>query len=73
MCQSRHLLKFLSYTERLSFGIYLTHCFLIVLLDHFLDTNWSIKWVIISSLSCIIVMIATILLPEQAKYYLGFK
>lgn len=73
MCQSGYFLRILSYVGRLSFGIYLTHCFLIILLEHFFEINWISKWLIISVLSCILVMTASKLLPERAKYYLGFK
>lgn len=73
MCKNRILLRFLSNVGCLSFGIYLTHCFLIIMLDHFLDINCILKWLIISSFSCIFVLVASKLLPEQAKYYLGFK
>lgn len=62
-----------SYVGSISFGIYLIHCFVIMLLKPvFCNTSWGLFWVVVLiTTSCVIAGMRTIL-PSKINKYLGF-
>ena len=64
----------IEYIGKISFGIYLIHCYVIKLINHFIGLeNWGGKWVLTMILSMTIIYSVKKLLPNMfASKYLGF-
>lgn len=60
----------------LSFGIYLTHCYIINILHimpfSFLQDNWFIKWLVVMIITYAIIWLGQMALPPKMAKHLGF-
>lgn len=59
------------YIGRISFGIYLIHCFFITVIGKLCDFNWLLLTIIVLALSIIFISVTRKLLPIVARY-VGF-
>lgn len=66
-------LRFIKYIGTISFGIYLIHFLVIIVLNKFnTESVWLVKWCITLLLSIIVITIGQKLLPIKINRYLGF-
>lgn len=59
------------YLGRISFGIYLIHCFFIMIMERLLNLNWFILTVIVLLLSVVFISLTKKILPKVVRY-VGF-
>lgn len=58
----------------ISFGIYLLHCYLIMVSDRlFPGIGWVEKWILVLSVTILLIWIARSLFPKFSVKYLGFR
>lgn len=58
----------------ISFGIYLTHCYWIIMVRKiYPDFNWIVEWTFVLCLTILMIWIVKKLLPGFSKRYLGFR
>jgi surface polysaccharide O-acyltransferase-like enzyme len=61
------------YIGKISFGIYLTHCYIITLLKVILPfESWILSWLLVVLITMIIIMLSRKILPSWINRYLGF-
>lgn len=66
--------KIISYIGRISFGVYLTHCYWIMILGRFMGSQtWVVKWFVVSVISILSIMIARHILNDKVLKHIGFK
>lgn len=72
--ENNTLNKIISYIGKISFGVYLIHCIVLMLLGHIINTNvWIVKWLLVATTSILIIIISRRFLPERFNKYIGFK
>lgn len=65
--------SFIVYVGKISFGVYLTHCYVITLLKAICPiTSWLFLFGIVSLLTILLVMLSRKLLPQYINKYIGF-
>lgn len=63
----------ISYIGRISFGLYLIHCYVIQLLFVVFPTSsWRLSFCIVTFVTILIVMLSRKVLPQYLNKYLGF-
>lgn len=66
--------QFISYVGRISFGIYLIHCYIISVMANFIgDFPWIVKWILVSALSIVVITMVRRICPKVVLKYLGFQ
>lgn len=62
------------YIGKISFAIYLTHCYFIPLVNKFVSTDfWLLKWLLVSLLTILLIVFIRSFLPKYIYKYLGFS
>ncbi len=65
--------RIMEYIGRISFGIYLIHCYFIMLLPKFVVIDsWLLKWVLVTSLTISFIAVSRKILPNIMLKYIGF-
>ena len=66
------LSKALAYVGRISFGIYLTHIFVIIALSYVMSVNmWFLRWLLAVAASILLVSALRAILPLKLKQVIG--
>lgn len=66
--------KFMAYLGRISYGVYLTHCYVILLAVRLLpDVGWTLRWAVVLVIDVALVVLGLKLFPAISKKYLGFE
>ena len=66
--------KLIVYIGKISFGIYLIHCYLIAVVTKFLSIDiWFLRWVIVSLITILVIAIVRRFLPQRHIKYIGFS
>lgn len=66
--------RFISYVGRISFGIYLVHCYIISVMPFLLgDCQWIVEWIIVSVLSIAVITLVRRICPKVILKYIGFQ
>ena len=72
--ENNTLNQIISYIGRISFGVYLIHCIVLMILSHIINTNvWVVRWFLAATISILIIMISRRFMPERVNKYIGFK
>lgn len=72
--ERNRLNKIISHIGKISFGIYLIHCIVLMILGQIINTNaWVIKWILVATISIFIIVISRRFLPDRVNKYIGFK
>lgn len=67
-------LSVINWIGGISFGIYLLHCYWIMIIHHFApEMNWILKWTLVLSATILTIWIVKLVMPRTAKKYLGFR
>ncbi len=65
--------KWIEKLGNLSFGIYLIHCYVIIVVERIIPSNyWLLDFLLVLTLTSLIILISKKLLPTVSKRYLGF-
>ncbi|MBE6291670.1 MAG: acyltransferase [Bacteroidales bacterium] len=65
--------SFIAYVGKISFGLYLTHCYVITVVKNiFPISSWFISFCVVSILTILLVMLSRKILPQYINKYLGF-
>ncbi len=68
------LIKSINWIGGISFGIYLLHCYMIMVTDRlFPGISWAFKWLFVLSLTILIIWISKLIFPKISNKYLGFR
>lgn len=71
--QDNRYTSLIVYIGKISFGIYLTHCYIITLLKVILPfESWILSWLLVVLITMIIIMLSRKILPSWINRYLGF-
>jgi peptidoglycan/LPS O-acetylase OafA/YrhL len=63
---------FIANIGRISFCVYLTHCYVIRLISYLdFETTWLIKWFVVALVDITLVFVAQKILPTKAHKYIG--
>lgn len=66
--------KCMAYLGRISYGVYLTHCYVILLAVRLLpDVGWTLRWAVVLAIDVALVVLGLKLFPAISKKYLGFE
>lgn len=66
--------RIICYIGRISFGIYLIHCYLIMIAKpYFTNWPWIVKWLLIVITSVVSLSIVRKILPDKVLKIIGFK
>lgn len=62
------------YVGKISFGIYLIHCYMIPVVDKLTTIDiWFLRWIMVSLVSVIVIAIVRKILPQNICKYIGFS
>lgn len=65
--------SFIVYIGKISFGIYLIHCYVITILRMIMPMDsWLLSWLLVSLITILIIMGCRKMLPSRINKYLGF-
>lgn len=68
------LFRTVNWIGGISFGIYLLHCYLIIVVSKLLpEISWIGNWILVLGLTVIIIWIAKAIFPKFSIKYLGFR
>lgn len=68
------LTSFIAYVGKISFGIYLIHCYFIPVVDHFFySTSWLLHGLLVSLITIVFIEFARKFLPQKITKYIGFS
>ncbi len=71
-CKNK-LSSFIVYIGKISFAIYLSHCYIISIVIRVVTfESWLMKFFVVSLLTIIIITLARRILPNKIKHYIGF-
>lgn len=72
-CKKHFIKRFIEYIGQMSFGIYLIHMFVVLLVSKYLDIhNWIINWGIVLVFTILIIQILKAIFPAKiTRKYLG--
>lgn len=74
MYTSNKLTSMIAYLGRISFGIYLIHCYVIKIANFIFPVgSWALSWIIVIMITTIAIMISRKYLPQKINKYLGFS
>ena len=63
----------IAYIGKISFGIYLIHCYFIPVVDRFFySTSWMLRWSLVSLFTIIFIAVVRKFLPQRITKYIGF-
>lgn len=66
--------RFVSYVGRISFGIYLVHCYIISVMANLIgDCQWMLKWTVVSVLSIAVITLVRRICPKVILKYIGIQ
>lgn len=72
--KSSKLTSIIAYIGKISFGIYLIHCFVIKGVNYLLPIhNWILSWLLVVIITSIVIIAARKILPLELNKYLGFS
>ena len=64
----------IAYIGKISFGVYLTHCYFILVVDcFFYSTSWTLRWSLVSLITIVFIAFTRKLLPWRFTKYIGFS
>ena len=64
----------IAYIGKISFGVYLIHCYFIPVVDRFFySTSWSLRWSLVSLITIIFIAFARKLLPQRITNIIGLS
>ena len=64
----------IAYIGKISFGVYLTHCYFILVVDRFsYSTSWTLRWSLVSLITIVFIAFTRKLLPWRFTKYIGFS
>jgi peptidoglycan/LPS O-acetylase OafA/YrhL len=62
------------YVGKISFGIYLIHCYMITVVDKLTTIDiWFLRWIIVSLITIIVIAIVRKFFPRNICKYIGFS
>ena len=62
------------YVGKISFGIYLIHCYMISVVDKLTTIDiWFFRWIMVSLASVVVIAIVRKILPQNVCKYIGFS
>lgn len=68
------LTSFIAYIGKISFGIYLIHCYIISIVSKFfISDSWFLNWIVVSALTILTIAIVRRFLPQKINKYIGFS
>ncbi len=71
--KSNKLTSIIAYIGKISFGIYLIHCFVIKVVNFVLPIKvWVISWLMVIIITSIVIMTSRKFIPQKINRYLGF-
>jgi peptidoglycan/LPS O-acetylase OafA/YrhL len=68
------LTNLIVYVGKISFGIYLIHCYMIPVVDKLTTIDiWFLRWIIVSLITIIVIAIVRKFFPRNICKYIGFS
>ena len=68
------LINFIIYVGKISFGIYLIHGYMMIVVDKLITTDiWFFRWIMVSLASVVVIAIVRKILPQNVCKYIGFS
>lgn len=72
--KNNYLINTINFIGGISFGIYLLHCYFILIIDNiFPGVTWAYKWFFVLSLTILAISVSKWLFPKFSITYLGFR
>lgn len=68
------IVKSISWIGGISFGIYLLHCYIIICINKIMpDIAWAMRWVLVLSVTILVIWVVKNTFPKISEKYLGFR
>lgn len=68
------LTTLIAYIGKISFSIYLIHCYFIAMVDRvYYSTSWLLRWALVSLITVVFIVFARKILPQKITRYIGFS